>query len=131
MDHDLPAEGAIDAVHDELTGGIGHRINIVGAGIASVVDRRDHCVLEIDGDLDREWHAGEVLAGLARAVRGAGTHGLEFATELRDRLGFGSGLFLLRECGQACRAAAATSLLIVVIRSPLARGTGANLIKVG
>jgi hypothetical protein len=60
MDHDLPAEGAIDAVDHELTAGFDHRIDVVGAGVAGFVDRRDHRGLGLrfphDGSLWTDFH---------------------------------------------------------------------------
>ena len=117
MDDDLPAECAVDAVNDELISGFGCRVKIVSAGETSFVQGRNHGVLEVDRDLERQWHAVQVLAGLAGAIRRAGIHGLEF-------VGIGAGCAAaVSLAGSVCadrlaameNAATASSLIMVVI----------------
>ena len=114
MDDDLPAECAVDAMNDELISGIGYRVNIVGAGEASFVQGRNHGVLEVDRDLERQWHAGQVPS-----VEQAFT-----ALNSQCSVGIGAGCAAaVSLAGSACadrlaameNAATASSLIMVVI----------------
>ena len=123
MHHNLPAEGAIDAVDHELAAGFDHRIDVVG--VAGLVDRRDHRVLEIDRDFQRKRHAGKVISGLTSAVRGAGVDALEFAAKGGDRCASVAAFVSSARAGRLAAietAAAATSLNIIVI--DLSSGAG-------
>src|SRR6185312_12009305 len=106
VEQELPTEGTVDAVHDELVRGLGDAVELVGAGEARLIDGRDAAVLEIDRDFHRDLDASDFSALLAVAVWRAGAHGLEFAMERRDRLlrrGVPSGSGRLRVRRKACR----------------------------